>query len=121
MNIYKEATIYMDGALVYFEIPVADAARAQEFYGSLFGWQFAPGNFEHYFMIPNASPLAGLDGSGQEAGPRVFFGVDDIDAAVARVRALGGQADDPLMLLSGRFARCRDDQGTQFTLWKQAN
>ena len=30
----------MAGQMVHFEIPAGDPAKAQEFWGSLFGWQF---------------------------------------------------------------------------------
>jgi predicted enzyme related to lactoylglutathione lyase len=55
------------------------------------------------------------------SSPRLFFGVADIAAGVARVRDLGGHADDPVAIPSGRFARCHDDQGTPFTLWQDAS
>jgi predicted enzyme related to lactoylglutathione lyase len=47
----------------------------------------------------------------------VYFRVDDIEAAVRRVRELGGEADDPgLAETGGRFVSCRDDQGLAFGL-----
>jgi uncharacterized protein len=43
--------------------------------------------------------------------------VEDIEAAVKRVRELGGTADEPgLAETGGRFASCRDDQGVEFGL-----
>lgn len=45
-----------------------------------------------------------------------------VAAGVARVRELGGQADEPVEIpsgtYSGTYARCRDDQGTPFSLWR---
>ena len=66
-----------------------------------------------------AGTQAGLSGEGV-AAPRVFFTVDDLDEAVTTVRDLGGEADEPVTIPSGRFARCRDDQGTAITLWEDA-
>ena len=106
--------------LSYFELPVADADRAQTFYGALFGWQFADSGIPNYHMIPNAAPLAGLSAGEDSHHPHVFFTVPDIAAAAAHVVSLGGQADDPVALPAGRFARCQDDQGTHFTLWQDA-
>lgn len=111
----------MAGEVVYFEIPVDDAGRAHAFYGGLFGWRFAAGNFPGYEMIANASPGGGLDASGGGGSPRLFFGVDDIAVGVARVCALGGRADEPVAIPAGRFARCHDDQGTPFTLWQDGS
>lgn len=108
----------MEGRLAYFEIHVDDAERARAFYGSLFGWRFEEGNFPGYYMIPNASPLGGLDATGAEPYPRTFFSVKDIREAVERVRGLGGLADEPVEIPSGHFARCQDDQSTHFTLWQ---
>jgi predicted enzyme related to lactoylglutathione lyase len=53
----------------------------------------------------------------------VFFAVDDIDAAVARVKELGGTVDEvdveggeESQAQFGRFKLCRDDQGSPFGL-----
>ena len=50
----------------------------------------------------------------------MWFKVSDIRAAVARVRDLGGHADQPQESPSGWSAACRDDQGTLFNLWQPA-
>lgn len=57
------------------------------------------------------------------AAPLVFFAVDDIDRAVARVRELGGvveemdiEGDEESVAQFGRFKLCRDDQGSPFGL-----
>jgi len=107
----------MAGDLVYFWIPVADAGRARSFYSGLFGWEFAPGNVPGGFHITNVSPPGGLHGGGEGSAPHVCFEVADIDAGVARVRELGGHADEPQAIESGFMAACRDDQGTHFYLW----
>ncbi|MCP5025583.1 MAG: hypothetical protein GY929_04785 [Actinomycetia bacterium] len=44
----------------------------------------------------------------------MWITVDDIDAAVDKVRALGGTADDPVVYDSGASADCVDDPGTRF-------
>jgi predicted enzyme related to lactoylglutathione lyase len=46
--------------------------------------------------------------------------VDDIAAAVTKVRALGGMAEEPTESKSGWGSRCRDDQGVAFDLWQPA-
>lgn len=110
----------MAGEVVYFGIPIADAGRAHAVYGGLFGREFAPGNVPGYEMIPNAAPAGALDASAG-GDPRRFRGVAAIAAGGARVRALGGRADDSVAIPSGRFARCLDDRGTPFTLWQDAS
>jgi uncharacterized protein len=53
----------------------------------------------------------------------VFFRVDDMEAALARVRELGGavdevdvEGDDESVARFGRFKLCHDDQGSPFGL-----
>ena len=50
----------------------------------------------------------------------VYFRVPDIRAAVAKVRELGGDATEPVLLPSGWNASCHDDQGVAFDLWEAA-
>jgi predicted enzyme related to lactoylglutathione lyase len=45
-----------------------------------------------------------------------MYRVDDIDDAVARVRAAGGSATDPENQPYGLSSECVDDQGTRFYL-----
>ncbi len=109
------------GDLVYFVIPVPDAERGRSFYGDLFGWGFETGNVPGGFQITGSTPPGGLFGGGEGSSPSIYFGVEDIDAAVARVRELGGESDVPQQIESGSMARCRDDQGTAFNLWAPPN
>jgi predicted enzyme related to lactoylglutathione lyase len=104
------------GDLCYFVLPVADAERAQSFYGGLLGWQFSAGSVPEGSNIEGVSPPGGMF-EGGEGGPELYFMVDDLDAAAQRVRELGGEADEPRPTSGGRFSRCRDDQGARFGLW----
>jgi hypothetical protein len=49
------------------------------------------------------------------------YRVDDITAAVERVRAAGGHADEPARRPYGLLAECVDDQGATFRLWQPAD
>src|SRR2546430_895043 len=103
------------GDLCYFVMPVADAGRAEAFYGGLLGWRFSPGNVPGGSNIEGVSPPGGtFEGEG---GPELYFMVDDLEAAIARVRELGGEADEPQPTEGGRYSRCRDDQGAAFGIW----
>jgi predicted enzyme related to lactoylglutathione lyase len=112
----------MDGQLVHFELPAQDSARAQEFWKSLFGWKFR--SYEgpvEYHMLDGNEPGGAIypDDEAGGSGPVVYFGTSDIDASVARVRQLGGSADDKLPIPGiGWFARCRDTEGNQFSLFQ---
>jgi predicted enzyme related to lactoylglutathione lyase len=104
------------GDLCYFVMPVADAGRAQRFYGGLLGWRFSTGSVPGGSNIEGVSPPGGMF-EGGEGGSELYFMVDDLDAAVQQVRELGGEADEPQKTTGGRFSRCRDDQGAGFGIW----
>ncbi len=108
----------MAGDLVYFVIPAADAERAKAFFGGLFGWEFTPGNVPSGFNIEGPNPPGGLFGGGDGERPMPYFQVDDIEAAVTKVRDLGGQAEEPQEIPSGWMSHATDDQGLEFGLWQ---
>lgn len=106
----------MAGNITYFEVPSTDIEATQQFWGQLFGWTFYEGNASGYSMISGPTPMGGAPHDEPSRHPRVFFAVDDIHAAVAKVRALGGTAEEPVTIPSGAFAHCVDDQGVEFSL-----
>lgn len=110
----------MSGEIVYFEVPGNDAEATQRFWSTLFNWAFAEGNFPGYSMIHGPSPMGGMPHRDSGQHPRIFFGVDDIAAATARVRELGGTAAEPVTIPAGAFANCTDDQGVEFSLFEAA-
>jgi uncharacterized protein len=51
--------------------------------------------------------------------PIIHFGADDIDAALARVRELGGEAEEKQEAPGfGYFAYCTDTEGNRFGLYQ---
>jgi uncharacterized protein len=114
----------MAGAVGFIEFGVEDAERGRAFYQGLFPqWKLSPGPNEQGFEVAGAGVPAGLHGGDKGASPYVFFVVDDIDAAVQRVRELGGvveemdiEGDADSTRKYGRFKLCRDDQGSPFGL-----
>lgn len=113
----------MHGEMTFFEIGVPDSARAQAFYGRLFGWEFPPTGERSQVWIKTPTIKAGLHDQDAEARIAMFFSVDDLDAAVHEVRAMGGTADDPGPAEPGfgRFASCVDNQGVSFGLHQRMN
>lgn len=109
----------MSGELGYFTIPVPDMKRGLAFYGGLFGWEFAADATDAYAHVNNTTPPGGLH-TAEGSSPQVWFRIQSIQAAVARVRELGGHADEPQESPSGWSTACRDDQGIQFNLWQPA-
>lgn len=111
----------MPGQLVHFELPAEDTERARGFWSSLFGWTFEgwEGSVEYHQTQAGGPPGGAIyPAQGGERGPIVYFGVDDIGAAVARTRELGGEADDPAAIPHvGWYARCSDTEGNRFSLF----
>ena len=113
----------MAGELSFFEIGVGDAAQGRRFYEGLFGWAFAPGPSGSGFVITAPNVPGGMHGGDEGAAPYLFFRVDEMEAALARVRELGGavegddvEGDEAQVARFGRFKLCRDDQGSPFGL-----
>jgi uncharacterized protein len=96
----------------HFELGVPDTDRARAFYGALFGWKINQRGW-----IDTGAVRGGLHGADPETKIVLYFEVPDIEAAVRRVRELGGEAEEPgPERESGRYAGCRDDQGVAFGL-----
>ncbi|GHF58559.1 putative glyoxalase superfamily protein PhnB [Amycolatopsis bartoniae] len=107
------------GEAGYFTFQVPDDEAAKEFYGGVLGWQFSPGHVEHGWGIEGNGLFGGLwGGPGRQVGWKVMYAVDDLDAALARVRELGGQAGDVERQPYGLSAECVDNQGIEFWLWQ---
>lgn len=112
----------MSGKPVNIEIPADDTAKAREFWGSLFGWQFeaSAGLFEYdTSRITDHSGAAITNMEPGKRGIRVYFDVDDITAATGQVKELGGVAGQ-LRPVPGRgwSAVCQDSEGNEFGLWQ---
>jgi predicted enzyme related to lactoylglutathione lyase len=112
----------MPTQIVHIEIPADDTAQSREFWGALFGWEFEayPGPSEyHMTRISDQTGGAITNMEPGKQGTRLYFDVDDINAGAARVKELGGEANDPQPVPSmGWFATCKDPHGNEFGLWQ---
>jgi hypothetical protein len=113
----------MAGQMVHVEFPAGDTQKARDFWGGLFGWQFQAfeGSPSEYHMTQFSETQGGaiMEAEGDKRGPRVYFGVDDINASTARVSELGGQGGQALPVPTmGWFAVCSDSEGNEFGLWQ---
>lgn len=104
------------GDIAYMTMEVVDSRRARDFYGSLFGWTFTPGRVEDGWGVQDPSPMTGMHGGNDHATQIPMYLVDDVAAAVARVRAAGGTSSEPSRQPYGVTAECTDDQGAPFYL-----
>jgi predicted enzyme related to lactoylglutathione lyase len=113
----------MAGRMVHVEIPSDDTGAGRDFWGSLFGWQFQayPEGSEYHMARlteDSGAAVSGMEGPGKR-GLRVYFEIDDMDASVAKVRELGGEANDKMPVPSmGWFSVCKDSEGNEFGLWQ---
>jgi predicted enzyme related to lactoylglutathione lyase len=113
----------MPGQMVHVEIPAGDTSKAREFWSGLFGWQWQefPGPTE-YHMTQLTDTQGGAiyaPDPANKRGARVYFDVDDIKAATAQVKELGGEAGDALPVPGmGWFSVNKDPEGNEFGLWQ---
>ncbi|MPZ64191.1 MAG: glyoxalase [Pseudonocardiaceae bacterium] len=104
------------GEVGYLTYAVPDAERAKAFYDAVLGWRFTPGRVENGWQIDGTAPMSGMWGGATEPRIQPLFHVDDLDAALAAVRAHGGRAGEPEQQPYGLSAECTDDQGARFWL-----
>ena len=114
----------MAGTLVHFELVAGDTKRAMDFWSGLFGWSFQ-GWGDDAPMEYNMTEAGGGPGGaiypaeGDERQPIVYFDTEDIDADVAKIKELGGQAEAKMPIPGvGWFARAKDTEGNPFSLFQ---
>ncbi len=115
-------------SVVWFEIPVNDMARAQKFYEAVFGVKTTPDEMGpmKMAMLPWAQGAPGAAGAlvqgpgltPSHAGTVVYFSVDEIDAALAKVNKNGGKTLVPRTSIGehGFFAHFEDTEGNRVAL-----
>jgi uncharacterized protein len=113
----------MPGQMVHVEIPAGDTSKAREFWSGLFGWQWqeVPGPTEYHmtrFSETSGGAVYAPDPANKR-GARVYFDVDDITAATAKVGELGGEAGEAMPVPGmGWFSINKDTEGNEFGLWQ---
>ena len=113
----------MAGQMVHFEVKAEDPDRAAAFYRTVFGWEFndvgMPG-MEYRMARTGESQGGGLYQSDDRDGHLiVYFDTDDIDATIAKIRELGGSAEDKQPIPGvGWFTSAKDPEGNVFSLFQ---
>lgn len=100
---------YTHGRFVWRELLTTDVESAKGFYGELFGWSFKamdmPGGETYWIAQAGEKGVGGLMKKPADVqAPSHWAGyvsVPDVDAAVARAKAEGGQSPMPPMDLDG--------------------
>ena len=123
--------------VVHFEIPVDDAARAKEFYRSIFDWDLTDNDMGggNIYTTVVTTPIdqqtqtptepGGINGGFMERTPGtptpvITIGVDAIDEALKKVEAGGGSVVQPRTEIPnmGAFAYFKDSEGNVLGLWE---
>ncbi len=118
------ALVNAPGALVWNELASPDLDASTAFYSGLFGWTVAPfeGSPEPYLSIKNGDANNGgirpLPAPGPPPHWLAYFGVEDLDAALATVERLGGTKHaGPINIQIAKIAVVADPQGAMFALY----
>ena len=112
------ATRLRQGDVASVTMMAPDAGRAQEFYAAVLGVPFSSGHVGAWRTDETRPPLGILPSEGADPEVQLSYRVDDIAAAVERVRAAGGHCGEPELKPYGLLAECADDQGATFRLWQ---
>jgi uncharacterized protein len=123
--------------VVHFEIPVDDAARAREFYGSAFDWDLQEvdmGGGNTYTTVtttgidertrqptePGAINGGLMQRSADTPASVITIGVTSIDESLKKVEAGGGSTIQPRTEIPemGAFAYFKDSEGNVLGLWE---
>lgn len=109
------------GKVSYMQIPASDADALASFYEKVFGWELR-GDSNHRSFTDASGELIGafitdLKTSG-EPGVLPYMSVDDINAAVEKVTAEGGEIVKPVYDEGDlKVATFRDPQGNVMGIW----
>ncbi len=113
----------MGKKIVHVEFPSKDVDRAEKFWEGFGGWSIESAGMEgldyRMFQDDGWGGAVYTQQEGDAGGTTIYFGSDDIDADLAKVRDLGGEAGnkDPIPHV-GWFARCKDTEGNSFSLFQ---
>lgn len=115
----------MANPVVHFEIIGKDAPSLRDFYRQAFDWNFeSVGGPADYALVRNAGIGGGVGQcpQGAESHVLVYIGVDDIQAALKKIEALGAKTLNGPMPIpgGGQIAQFTDPQGQMIGLVQTA-
>jgi uncharacterized protein len=126
----KAADLGKPGRVGWNELLAADLQKAIAFYGELFGWQRADaeiGPGDGYQLFSAGGQMIGGMSTKRRTDPVPYWvyyiNVDDIEAAMERVKTAGGRIfESPVETPGGSWiVRCGDPQGAPFALKGERN
>lgn len=111
----------MGKKVVHLEFPAQDLERGKKFWEAVGGWEIKDSGMPgmQYLMWQQDDQGGGVYSMEGQSGTVVYLGTDDIDGDLAKVKELGGDAEDKQSIPKiGWFARCKDSEGNEFSLFQ---
>ena len=112
----------MGKKVVHVEFPAQDADRAQKFWEGVGGWSIQDAGMPgvDYRMFQEGDQGGAVFTSeGNVKGPVVYYASDNIDSDLAKVRELGGEAEEKSPIPGiGWYAGCKDTEGNPFSFFQ---
>ena len=114
----------MANPLCHFEFVTGNVERCEQFYASVFDWDFAPNPLPGYTLIRTGQDPSGGIMKAPPHAPRsafiAYFMVDDIGATLKRIEQAGGRVNKEETALPhiGSFAVFTDPDGNLLGLFK---
>ena len=114
--------------VVHFEVPVRNSEAARKFYGNVLSWQFFrwEGPEEYWLITTGENETPGINGAFYTPDPEMSgtvntVEVDNLDEALARVKANGGQMASPINRIPGVgiLAYVKDPEGNTFGMMQR--
>ncbi len=112
----------MGKKIVHVEFPAQNLERGKKFWEGVGGWSLNDAGMPgmQYLMFQEGDQGGAVFSMEGAAGTTIYLGSDEIDADLAKVRELGGDADEKQPIPSiGWFARCKDSEGNEFSLFQR--
>ena len=109
----------MGKKVVHVEFPAQDTDRAEKFWEAVGGWSIDGSGMPgiDYRMFQEGDQGGAVYPG--EGSPLVYYGSEDIDADLAKVQEVGGEAEDKQPIPGvGWFTRCKDTEGNPFGLFQ---
>jgi len=111
----------MGKKVVHMEFPAQDVERGKKFWEGVGGWSVNDSGMPgmQYLMWQEGDQGGGIYSMEGQSGTKVYLGSDDIDADIAKVRELGGEAEEKQPIPGvGWFTGCKDSEGNEFSLFQ---
>jgi uncharacterized protein len=111
----------MGKRVVHVEFPAQEIERGKRFWEGVGGWTLNDAGMPgmQYLMFQEGDQGGAVYSMQEQSGTTLYLGSDDIEADLTKVRELGGHAEDKQPIPQvGWFARCKDSEGNDFSLFQ---